>query len=179
LKAAIHTFTLVTANVIMESEKNTLDILRTKIGRLSKENQCYNERIKVANSATLEAEERENKAEKKIKELTKQLTIRRIELNKKMDDHSNQIVQIKNKEEAAAEAKKEINVLLQKAILLKSEIDRVNNVLPKTAQNLCIASEKADNELKYILYGIVFFVHKLQLKQAVKRILQCLFPLTS
>jgi len=96
-----------------------------------------------------------------------------------MDDHSNQIVQIKNKEEAAAEAKKEINVLLQKAILLKSEIDRVNNVLPKTAQNLCIASEKADNELKYILYGIVFFVHKLQLKQAVKRILQCLFPLTS
>merc|ERR1711962_1516433 len=93
----IHTFTLVTANVIMESEKNTLDILRTKIGRLSKENQCYNERIKVANSATLEAEERENKAEKKIKELTKQLTIRRIELNKKMDDHSNQIVQIKIK----------------------------------------------------------------------------------
>jgi len=134
----------------MDTEKNTLDILRTKIGLLSKENQSYNERMKVANSATQEAGEREKEAEKKIKELTKQLTIRKIELSRKIDDHSNQIVQIKKKEEATAEAKKEINVLLQKAILLKSEIDRVNNVLPKTAQNLCIASEKADNQLKSV-----------------------------
>jgi len=60
----------------MDTEKNTLDILRTKIGLLSKENQSYNERMKVANSATQEAEKREKEAEKKIKELTKQLTIR-------------------------------------------------------------------------------------------------------
>jgi len=136
------------ASVAMEAlASEAMDTLKMKIGLLTKESKESSDKMAEAAKAKAEADERINNAEKKIKELSKQIHARKILL----DEHTDKVVRnsslAKRKEEAALAAREEIRAQTLREMALKSEVEKVASALPKTQAQLTVASERADSQL--------------------------------
>jgi len=129
---------------------DAMDTLKSKIGLITKQSEEYNARIKAAKQEKEHADAKVKELENRIKELSRLLHVRKIELDEKNEACNKNAVSIKRKEEATAAAKDDINVLKMKALTLKAEVDRVSIALPETMDKLCTVSKTADNQLSDI-----------------------------
>jgi len=127
-----------------------MDALKSKIGLITQQNDEYNTRIKAAKEEKEHADAKVKEIESRIKELSRLLHLRKIELDEKNESCKKNAVSIKRKENATAAAKDDINCLKMKALSLKAEVDRVSTALPETMDKLCTVSKAADNQLSDI-----------------------------
>jgi len=129
---------------------DAMDTLKMKIGLLKRENTDSAKQMAFAEKAKAEADERIQAAEKKIKELSKQIHARKILLDENSDKLQRNTGQIKRKEEATISAKEEIKAQTLREMQLKSEVERVLTAFPQTQTQLCSASERADLQLSEV-----------------------------
>jgi len=129
---------------------DAMDTLKMKIGLLKSENKDAAKQMALAEKAKAEADERIQAAEKKIKELSKQIHARKIMLDENTDKLQRNTNMAKRKEEATISAREEIKTQTLREMQLKSEVDRVLTALPQTQAQLCAASERADQQLSEV-----------------------------
>jgi len=126
---------------------DAMDTLKMKIGLLMKDSSESSMKIEAAEKAKSEADDRTAASEQKIRELSKIIHARKIQLDEKNDQCQKNISSARKKEEATIAAREEISKLTLKEMALKSEVERVSAALPDTSDKLCKASEHADKEL--------------------------------
>jgi len=124
-----------------------METLKMKIGLLTKENKEGLAKLAVSEKAKAEAEARIEIAEKKIKDLSKQIHARKLLLDENTDKVLRNTSLAKKKEEATISAKEEIQTLTLKEMQLKTELEAVTAALPAKQAELTAASERADKQL--------------------------------
>merc|ERR1712240_176241 len=124
-----------------------METLKMKIGLLTKENKEGLAKLAVSEKAKAEAEARIEIAEKKIKDLSKQIHARKLLLDENTDKVLRNTSLAKKKEEATISAKEEIQTLTLKEMQLKTELEAVTAALPAKQAQLTAASERADKQL--------------------------------
>ncbi|XP_023336176.1 coiled-coil domain-containing protein 102A [Eurytemora carolleeae] len=129
---------------------DAMDTLKLKIGLLKRENVDSSLKMEEAEKAKHEAEEKTKAAELKIRELSKLIHTRKIQLDLNADQLMRNQISCRRKEEALVSATEEINNLKLREMALQSELERVGISFPETSENLCTASQHADKELSEV-----------------------------
>lgn len=124
-----------------------MDTLKMKIGLLTKENKEGLAKMAVAEKSKAEADARIENAEKKIKDLSKQIHARKLLLDENTDKLLKNTSLAKKKEEATFSAKEEIQAQTLREMQLKTELEAVTAALPAKQAELTAASERADRQL--------------------------------
>jgi len=127
-----------------------MDTLKMKIFMLKKENTEEATKLAAAEKAKADADERITAAEKKIKELSKQIHARKLLLDENTDKLVRSSALATRKEEATVGAREEIRAATAREMQLKAEVERVTAALPATQAMLCSASERADRQLSEV-----------------------------
>jgi len=127
-----------------------MDTLKLKIFNLKKENTEEATKLAAAEKAKEVADERITIADKKIKELSKQIHTRKLLLDENTDKLSKNTTLTKRKEEAIIAAKEEIKASTAREMQLTAEVEKVSTALPSTQAKLLEASQLADKQLSEV-----------------------------